>query len=66
MTLIRKLDLDMVKMYRCTENEFPYLSGSKVITSKGGINIYLHTWIVKMMEHIFSVQLTPINILTFC
>ena len=30
MTLILKHDLDMVKMYLCTQNEVPRLSGSKV------------------------------------
>ena len=31
MTLILKLDLDIIKMYVCTKNEVPTLSGSKVI-----------------------------------
>ena len=31
MTLILKLDLDIVKRYVCTENEAPTFNGSKVI-----------------------------------
>ena len=31
MTLVLKLDLDMVKMYLHTKNEVPSFSGSKVI-----------------------------------
>ena len=31
MTLVLKLDLDMVKMYLHTKNEVPSYSGSKVI-----------------------------------
>ena len=31
MTLVLKLDLDMVKMYLYTKNEVPIYSGSKVI-----------------------------------
>ena len=31
MTLVLKLDLDMIKMYMCTKNEVPTFSGSKVI-----------------------------------
>ena len=30
MTLLLKVDLDIVKMYLCTENEIPSFSGSKV------------------------------------
>ena len=32
MTLVLKLDLDMVKMYLNTENEIPNFSGLKVIS----------------------------------
>ena len=32
MTLVLKLDLDIMKMYVCTKNEVPTFSGSKVIT----------------------------------
>ena len=31
MTLVLKLDLDIIKMYVCTKNEVPTFSGSKVI-----------------------------------
>ena len=31
MTLVLKLDLDIIKMYVCTKNEVPIFSGSKVI-----------------------------------
>ena len=31
MTLVLKLDLDIIKMYVCTTNEVPTFSGSKVI-----------------------------------
>ena len=30
MTLVVKLDLDIIKMYVCTKNEIPTFSGSKV------------------------------------
>ena len=32
MTLLLKFDLDIVKIYMCTKNEFPTFNGSKVIT----------------------------------
>ena len=35
MTLVLKLDLDIVKMYACTENEVSSFSGSKVIAWTG-------------------------------
>ena len=31
MTLVVKLDLDIIKMYMCTKNEVPTFRGSKVI-----------------------------------
>ena len=31
MTLVLKLDLDIIKMYVCTKNEVPTFSNSKVI-----------------------------------
>ena len=31
MTLVLKLNLDIIKMYVCTKNEVPTFSGSKVI-----------------------------------
>ena len=31
MTLVLKLDLDIIKMYVCTKNEVPIFNGSKVI-----------------------------------
>ena len=31
MTFLLKLDLDIIKMYVCTKNEVPILSGSEVI-----------------------------------
>ena len=31
MTLVLKLDLDIIKMYMCTKYEVPTFSGSKVI-----------------------------------
>ena len=33
MTFVLKLDLDIVKMYVCTENEVPSFSGSKALAS---------------------------------
>ena len=32
MTLVRRLYLDIIEMYVCTENECPVFSGSKVMT----------------------------------
>ena len=57
MTLILKLDLDMVKMYLYTKYEVPSFSGSKVIawtdtqTDSTEIITYPHTRMVNM--HIY-------------
>ena len=65
MSLILKLDLDMVIMYLCTENEIPSFCGSKVRaqairqtnththTDPTEIITYLHTWmVIKWSENI--------------
>ena len=57
MTLILKLDQDMVKMYVYIKNEVPSFSDSKIIAWTGGhtdpieIIAYLHTRMVIIVNH---------------
>ena len=56
MTLILKLDLDIVKMYVCTKSEAPTFNGSKITdsytqTDSTEIITYPHTRMVKTSHH---------------
>ena len=54
MTLILKLDLDIVKMYVCTKNEAPTFNGSKVLA-----------WTDRHTERHTKVKPLPIHIRTW-
>ena len=62
MTLILKLDLDMVKMYLHTENEVSVWSGSKVIawTDRGDRQTDRHDW-----KHYLPTYMGGKNVVSF-